>query len=162
MNTKENKEQNTHTHASKNKSHKNQNKQAEDKTCQNRAKQPKNPTVITLSFFPLVSYSWAWNVPWDVLNRSSDILLERVAIFLCQQLSVVYSFLFWGKALCLLLPFRAGNYSGLNLCRPCGCHHSFHEFICALGLLCLKSTVSITPDSYNFFLFCKDYRNWRG
>lgn len=50
MNTKETKEQNTHK-PKKKKTIKNQNKQVEDKKYQNRAKQLKNPTVITLSFF---------------------------------------------------------------------------------------------------------------
>lgn len=69
-------------------------------------------------------------LPWDMLDRYGGILLERVAIFPCQQVSVVDTFLVGGKALCPLLLLRAGNCSDLNLCRSWGYHHSFHEAYC--------------------------------
>lgn len=52
--------------------------------------------------FVLVSYLWAWGLPWTVVNISTDIPFKKVDFPPSQQVSLGNSFLVRGRNFCVV------------------------------------------------------------
>lgn len=74
--------------------------------------------------FVLPTYSWTQDLPWSVVDISSNNLLEKSLVSFPQQVSTENTFFVQG-GLCVCFPFSMlGFLSDLNLCRSLTCCHS--------------------------------------
>lgn len=99
--------------------------------------------------FVLSNHSWAWSLPWRVVDTPSGPLgWNWCSSF--QQVPTANTFLVRGGTLCLLSLLGARILSCLSLFRFCACSHS----ICVSILLCLEVTVVLFCSS-NILIWIK-------
>lgn len=98
----------------------------------------------TIDHFVLASYSWERNLPWDMINISSDTPLEKTDLpFACRYQLQVASWSGVEAHVHFPVPGRDLHCT----CTGLMCTASICEFICAEVMWCLEDTISLVSSS---------------
>lgn len=124
-------------------------KASREETSQTKtAKTKQNGTKSSQKYhwvhFVFMSYSWAWGLPWSVVEIPSETPLEKTD-FLCQWEPITDTFWVRDVTLCQLSTLSAVTLSGLNLYWSWTCSHSLCDSISTPVLLHLEGTGSLEP-----------------